>query len=170
MPNWCMNKMTIKGNDLALSEFAFRMKKRFSLEKILPTPKKFLEDADKVITSKIESKADMPDWYNWRLQHWGTKWEITNIEHSEQGAEMQLKDNGKTYSCEFDSAWNPPLIALEYLSKQIPDLEISLDYHDEMMNYTGRASFLNGDSDFVFEQPEPQFGDQIGDNDGNDLD
>jgi hypothetical protein len=68
-----------------------------------------------------------------------------------RGARLTFDQSGKLYTCEFDTAWHPPMIALENLSKQIPDLEIHLTYQDDMMNFTGRANFLNGESDFVFE-------------------
>ena len=99
----------------------------------------------------------MPDWYTWRLQHWGTKWDLRGIENeklTDGGAKLTLEKDNKSYSCEFDTAWHPPLIALESLSKQIPDLEIHLTYSDEMMNFTGIADIKDGDSQFIFEEPD----------------
>jgi len=155
MPNWSTNKMTVKGNDVALAKFASRMKGEFSLEKVLPTPPKLLEG------NPDANKGNPPEWYNWRLQHWGTKWDLRNAEGevaANRGAKLALDESGKAYTCEFDTAWHPPLVALENLSKQIPDLEIHLSYYDDMMNFTGKANFLNGESDFVFEEPSPIVG------------
>jgi hypothetical protein len=144
-----MNKMTVRGDDVALAKFASRMNGEFSLEKILPTPQKLLE------RSPDASKGEIPEWYNWRLQHWGTKWDLRGVKETAtgRGARLTFDQSGKSYTCEFDTAWHPPMIALENLSKQIPDLEIHLTYQDDMMNFTGRANFLNGESDFVFEEP-----------------
>lgn len=141
--------MTVRGDDVALAKFASRMNGEFSLEKILPTPQKLLE------RSPDASKGEIPEWYNWRLQHWGTKWDLRGVKETAtgRGARLTFDQSGKSYTCEFDTAWHPPMIALENLSKQIPDLEIHLTYQDDMMNFTGRANFLNGESDFVFEEP-----------------
>lgn len=143
--------MTVRGDDVALAKFASRMNGEFSLEKILPTPQKLLE------RSPDASKGEIPEWYNWRLQHWGTKWDLRGVKETAtgRGARLTFDQSGKSYTCEFDTAWHPPMIALESLSKQIPDLEIHLTYQDDMMNFTGRANFLNGESDFVFEEPAP---------------
>ena len=152
MPNWSMNKMKVEGDDEALVKFASRMKGEFTLDKILPTPPKLLED------NPDASEGGIPEWYNWRLQHCGTKWELRGVEDEKMtdgGAKLTLAESGKAYTCEFDTAWHPPLVALESLSKQIPNLKIHLSYHDDMMNFVGKANFENGESDFVFEQPSP---------------
>jgi len=149
--------MTVKGSVDALAQFASRMDGKFSLEKVLPTPEKLLVGQPDASEGQLGRSLDgsPPAWYAWRLQHWGTKWDIRDDE-----GELFVEDDGQTYRCEFDTAWNPPLIVLENLSRQIPDLEIEIKYSDETMSFVGHGDFKNGESDFVFEEPkfeEPKF-------------
>jgi hypothetical protein len=48
------------------------------------------------------------DWYSWRINHWGTKWDI-------ELCDVSISDDGKELSAHFDSAWSPPIEAYDAL-------------------------------------------------------
>ena len=133
MPNYCDNSLSIEGphdtlrkiHDLVRGE-----ENPFDFEKIIPMP------------------ADVEDWYDWRCENWGTKW-------NSSGA-LIVDDN--TY--EFDTAWSTPYEVLVELSKQFPNSTISVDYADEDIGSNCGSYVLkngelleetNGDDDFALD-------------------
>ncbi|MCA9214656.1 MAG: hypothetical protein KDB27_16400 [Planctomycetales bacterium] len=77
-----------------------------------------------------------PNWYGWRLQHWGTKWNAYYIGEAEI--------IGDSAHVRFDTAWSPPLPVLDRLSKEISGAAFVLKYFDEGWGFAGWANFRNG--------------------------
>ena len=55
-----------------------------------------------------------PDWYSWRVNNWGTKWEVT-IEYWERD---DNDDGSATFSFNFDSAWGPPVGVYDHVCEK----------------------------------------------------
>ena len=136
MPNWVDNNVVIMGpredlyhllevaNSLAADENTSTL---FSLEKLRPMPVELVG---------TNAPADNPNWYNWCMMNWGTKWdiEVTSID--------KTQDNSVSFG--FLSAWSPPLEAFQYASKQFPSLEISIRYAEPGMGFAGSAYYAGG--------------------------
>jgi hypothetical protein len=72
------------------------------------------------------------DWYSWSTSNWGTKW---------NASEPVANDN----SIEFQTAWSTPEPVLIELSKQHPEVTITIRYADEDIGSNcGRFVLLNG--------------------------
>ena len=102
MPNWCNNSITIKGSIESIKQLWENATAEGSglLNAIAPMPKE-LEG-----TTAPSSDGSMT-WYSWRVNNWGTKWEVDTeglefIDHEDGTAEI---------SGYFDSAWAPPIDA-----------------------------------------------------------
>ncbi|CAB4129729.1 hypothetical protein UFOVP115_101 [uncultured Caudovirales phage] len=65
------------------------------------------------------------DWYNWNVRNWGTKWEID----TDQSWINRVSDTEVRY--ELQTAWSPPVEALDNLAKQYPTLAFGLRSIDE---------------------------------------
>lgn len=77
------------------------------------------------------------DWYNWNNNNWGTKWDVCG--------DATITDHSGTHiAYRFDTAWSPPVPALERLSEQYPNLEITLDWEEEQ-GFGGEIVFKDGD-------------------------
>ena len=130
MPNWCTNDVTIWGleeqpaKDLIAAAEAGKL-----LQWIAPMPEE-LED------TKAPSD-DGINWYNWRVNKWGTKWDVS-CHH----IDLQSEEGG-TYTVElsFDSAWSPPIQAFEVLQEKYPDIDYDIYYFEPGCDYVG----CNGD-------------------------
>jgi hypothetical protein len=63
----------------------------------------FLENLDS--EKRLELNEDgVPNWYDWRIENWGTKWEVNS-------EDLCVVDNGDGTSYiwgDFVSAWSPP--------------------------------------------------------------
>lgn len=74
------------------------------------------------------------DWYDWRINNWGTKWNAYETK--------LLNDN----SIGFQTAWSTPLDIIKELSLQYPSLEFEVKYADEDYGYNvGEYLFKNGE-------------------------
>jgi len=71
-------------------------------------------------------------WYDWKINHWGTKWNTDDV-----------SADGNNFG--FNTAWNTPRLVLIELSKQYPAVEIIVEYADEDLGYNcGVYKILNG--------------------------
>ena len=121
MPNHTSNKLTVSGSSELVARFKFDntgKEESLSLEKALPTPSKLLGD-------NAIKDGNMPDWYNWRVNNWGTKWDVYDTQPWEGN------------SVAFFSAWSPPIEWLRAIAEKYPDLSFQLDYADEGGGFVG---------------------------------
>lgn len=72
------------------------------------------------------AKYGYPDWYEWRIDKWGTKWDVRT---------KRYECCGDTISMDFRTGWNTPQAALLELSWQYPGLTIYVEYADEDLGF-----------------------------------
>ena len=102
----------------------------------------------------LSEKFGFSDWYSWRVNSWGTKWDVT---------ESCIIDNEDTeFAVSFDSAWSPPFPWLEYIAPQFPDLKFKMTYQEPGMGYCGVATW---DSENGFDSEDGEL--EYMDDDGN---
>ena len=147
MPNWCDNRLVIstwseteKEDEARKQIEEFRDKAKLieedgteatslSLNKLYPMPKEL---------EGTKAPSDNPNWYDWRVEHWGTKWDI----------DCCLNYDDEDYlEYSFQSAWSPPVLFLEKVSKDFPLLRFILKYEEEGCGFLGRAIAVNGQVD-----------------------
>ena len=138
MPNWVMNTLSITGTPEVIaqmkaqlsapyevSHYDFRSKETetikveqpFSFWNIIkPTDLEAYNDAK----DKPQTGAD--HWYSWNIRNWGTKWDVRGVQASESPESLGFG---------FDTAWSPPIEAIDKLAEQYPTASITLDYTEE---------------------------------------
>ena len=130
MPNWCSNSITITG----------------PAAKIRALWEQTIQDADdetgllnamhpmpKHLHGTTAPSADGQDWYSWRVDNWGTKWEV-----SSEGLEFTENADGTAeISGWFDSAWSPPIGAYERFVEQNEDCSLTASYFEPGMDFAG---------------------------------
>ena len=147
MPNWCLNEVRVyfpdkKTRDEFLTycegtrrevmntgpnkEDVIDQEVHVTIEfnKIIPEP----SDEEKV--EHVGSVEDW-DWYAWRIQHWGTKWEPDIISFD--------REDDETIYWEFYTAWGPPAgiygkLMDDWVDK---DVQISWFYREDGMQFAG---------------------------------
>lgn len=129
MSNWCANQLTVTG---ATPELRAYLKARgFSFEKINPPAKP---------TPSPESMEVIQH----QIAAWGTKWDLD--ENDQRRVADELLEMGNAF---FDTAWSPPIAALEALSGKFPHDSFRLDYCEPGMSFAGTTTFEGGMSDDV---------------------
>lgn len=88
-----------------------------------------------------------PDWFDWRVKHWGTKW---NACHSDSLDTLILKEGyvKGSYSLQytFETAWNMPEPFFLALSKVFPEITVEVQYANEDIGAdVGMMSFEGGE-------------------------
>jgi len=148
MPNWCNNHIEIRGDEKQVRELWERAQKVGLLQALYPIPAE-LEDTT--------APHDTPNWYDWRLSYWGTKWDV-DLSELEYGVESVYDHEGKATTeayivGQFDSAWSPPDMAIENYVDSFERIEdaptISLYYHEPGMTYVGQN--FNGLEDYYLD-------------------
>lgn len=123
MPNWCSNQLLFENEsdcdkvwkcmavphlkerfDFVSQNIFFIKCETISFNKIIPEPKTKEECPERYIKT-VESLSDDPrpwfDWYNWRCDNWGVKWDASDV---------YLDLNEKSIS--FSTPWGPPCSSL----------------------------------------------------------
>jgi hypothetical protein len=129
MPNWCQNHLTVTG---ATPEFrAWLADHGFSFEKMNPLRK-----------PRKSRKADPNGWSMLDLccTAWGTKCDLA--ENEQRQVAEELLDSASAF---FDTAWSPPMQAIEALSRKFPEVAFQLDYCELGMFFAGTAMFQDGE-------------------------
>ena len=94
------------------------------------------------------------NWYNFNNREWGTKWDI-GVADDVKYSETELQEESDTsLHYRFDTAWSPPTPAIQELSKQYPELKITLSYEEES-EWGGEIEYLAGEEVSVDEYDSP---------------
>jgi hypothetical protein len=134
MPNDCYNYLEAPDGDVSLlADYISTAKSAYSdypdvhldFQKILPMPKEL---------EGTTAPSDGPNWYNWCLANWGTKWNSYDGNVTESGIS-------------FNTAWAPPVPVIVELSKQIGK-PLRLIYDEPGMNFCGEV-LAEPDGSFV---------------------
>jgi hypothetical protein len=93
-------------------------------------------DSDNPLKTKpIPRPEGAVDWYQWSIEHWGTKWNAYDTAVSEDERVVR-----------FDTAWSHPWPVIEALSKKWPTHVLEVAYADEDLGHNfGMYRVLNGE-------------------------
>jgi len=122
MPNWCDNSVTLTHEDKSKVD---------ALEAVL-------QSEDKQVFQHLRPmpESEKDNWYDWNINHWGTKWEMSIID-------WERRDDNSIW-ISFETAWAPPIAIYEYLDDQ--EWQVEGLYHESGMTFCGIWS--DGDDDY----------------------
>lgn len=69
------------------------------------------------------------DWYNWRNEHWGVKWDASESDIGYDGGDLAI--------IHFDTAWGPPEPIFYALCELYPEVNIEAFYDEPGMQIAG---------------------------------
>lgn len=153
MPNWCNNTLFVEGDLNALMDFKKRVLKvnehntiNFTMEDLMPTPPELLEQTSPAMwrgdendedgkkefekqLDELKEKYGYTDWYNWRVDNWGTKWDTAESEVDEM--------DGKSLIVHYNTAWGPNDGFVKFASEVYPSLKFRLSFEEPGMGFCG---------------------------------
>ena len=156
MPNWCENSVTIFGTKEKIAQIRSVIKNYNQGDKVgflgycVPEPDYTVtpvaktypeisavyanseEEKEKAIKNEPTIRED--SWWDWRVQNWGTKWEV-DIEC--------MSDDDDFISLSFVSAWSPPIEAYCTLLNHPEIIGVRANYYEPGCNFVG--IFVDGE-------------------------
>lgn len=182
MPNWCNNLLTMKSKNRKLleevqssvSEGIRADREKGLLNHFRPMPDDLTNTVKGCDNSIPEWQKDssrllmklhgVDNWYDWAVKHWGTKWDVLSCVHCDL---IGLDDDVWMLSIEFETAWSPPINAIEYFVKFEKKTlsEVTLQYIETGVGYCGVHNFLDRSESFEIDNylEEDIPGDLVGD-------
>ena len=73
-------------------------------------------------------KYGTDNWYDWSIEHWGTKWDAYDCQGSPQEGTLI-----------FFTAWNPPDEIIKALCKKYPNSDLDWFYEEEGIQFAGHC-------------------------------
>ncbi len=151
MPNWCNNNISITGPNSVIDKIEKITKEEDNKNGLLqffnPMPKE-LEG-----TTSPSSSADKPQpmidgfdcWYDWRVENWGTKWEVCEFYGVDRQYHSENNEGESTITFGFDSAWAPPINAYDQFLRDNSDCSLKAWYYEGGCDFMGEWD--NGQDD-----------------------
>jgi hypothetical protein len=144
MPNYCQNDLYITADKDTIDKLQAAFEKGELLETLRPQP----TYEGYAPNGQPCTSEGMPDWWNWRVANWGTKWDVGGKDA------LSVRDSDTEIRFSFDSAWSPPVQALQSRD----DITYRLYYCECGMAFCGIADGGDGfhdDETYEFgEEPE----------------
>ena len=145
MPNWCSNEVTIEGTKEDMAKFVeecftdFKGTPVLDFAKVMPEPDYDQPQKDGTHNNGVQKELHdvMPDWWNWRNDNWGTKW---NLVPSPEGNLTGYELVGQTDSfieLDFETAWSPPAGIYDAIFEKYPDLDVNWFYREDGCQLAG---------------------------------
>jgi hypothetical protein len=120
VPNWCSNRATITGPEPVIQEIKEQLTRDDPelLSWMVPQP---------------NFEGDQ-DWYMWRVNNWGTKWDICDV-YIDDDKEQD------TISFSFNTAWAPPVEAFTTWAFTDGRVQFSLEYWEPGCGFVGETTY-----------------------------
>ena len=146
MPNYCNNNIVITGPNSVIDkiEKIANGDKGDLLQYFYPMPKA-LEDTtaplqkDATKEEKAKAKENLKkygydNWYDWRVENWGTKWDIMEFYNINR---KKIGEDESEISLGFDTAWAPALGAYERFIDKNSNCSLKAYYYEPGCDFMG---------------------------------
>lgn len=153
MPNWVYNHLTLEGNKELVDEVVAQLAKPYTKGEVKYSNPiisfwNIVKPSDEILEEYIGvanagSITNPNNWYSWNNNNWGTKWDIGSADGEEYPETSMNRVDDTTVAYNFQTAWSPPIPAIETLSTNYPDLGITLSYEEEQ-GWGGEIEIHNG--------------------------
>lgn len=118
MPNWVSNRVTITGPAPVIRE----------ITEILN------QDGTPLLNWMVPEPKDNEGWYDWRVNNWGCKWDISDVYFENQAEEDSIEFS-------FCSPWGPPEAAFETWAEADGRVQFNLEYWEPGIGFVGSLSY-----------------------------
>lgn len=165
MPNWVFNHLSIEGDAGQIEKVKNQLNKPiqkhyvekgetkttnysnpiFSFWNIVAPPDEKLDEYFEThgfVDGKKTGESPF-NWYSFNNREWGTKWDVAVADEARYSDTSLESESSTSLYYRFDTAWSPPLSAIEKLSEQYPELEITLGFEEEQ-GWGGEYLFVGG--------------------------
>ncbi len=143
MPNWCSNTLIVAGEQTELLRFAESVKGTEDGEETGLTFQHIKPEPPNIGSDGTVINGVMPDWYQWRVENWGTKWDASDVMGPDLEEATRWSPAKLTFS--FMTAWAPPQPVILKASQDWPTLTFVLSYDEGGMDFGGYDVYQKGE-------------------------
>ena len=118
MPNWMRTALEVSGDQKLREKFfnaigqGLESEQPIDFEKIIPPPDNLFRGNIGNDEEKYCKDNNLPNWYDWNRENWGTKWNASYCE-------LRPSKQGDSTVLLFETAWSLPLPILEKLEHML---------------------------------------------------
>ena len=140
MPNWFNFTLDVSGKKEEVQNFVDNVKGsmdyeteecEFDFNHFVPQPDNIFRGALGNKEEEYCKENNLPNWYNWNVTHWGTKW---NAVVDDSFWISELKDNA-TFRYDMRTAWADPRPIIVKMLEKYPDLDFEINGEEESNAY-----------------------------------
>jgi hypothetical protein len=137
MPNHCYQQVYLRGPSHLIHHLHLALSKSEPefCNTIAPMP-------FEVWAKETQPDQVLPEWYKWRCENWGTKWDVCAVEiddtyrsKSKDGLEYSDDQKVAWFAFRCWTAWNPPVPVWDRLHAM--GIEVEAEYQDEGEMFEG---------------------------------
>ena len=150
MPNHCANRIEIQGEAKDVKRVKKFLENKdtdtcFDFNNVIPMPEKIVgrvtykhsdpeslvpvPDPETFKNRRLRKVYGTDNWYDWRILHWGTKW------NSYDGKIDNEDEEYIVYT--FDTAWSPPEPVIQALREKFEEVNITAFFDEPGMEIAG---------------------------------
>jgi hypothetical protein len=152
MPNWCYNQVKlVHANTAEIKRVVDAYNGTGLMQEFYPCPQELIDtvaghvgtaDSPEQLAHQARmdeniDKYDYANWYDWRVNNWGTKWDVNDPNS------LVYTDGDTAIEFFFDTAWAPPIAFYNQMLEL--GFEVTAYYWEPGMSFCG--SYSNGDAD-----------------------
>jgi hypothetical protein len=156
MPNWCTNELNLYGPKEDVESFMKKVVQEEGkiclFESTYPTPVELMGEAtfkkvDELTPEDLVliEEYGASDWYHWRINKWGTKWESEDT-YLLFERDIEGKEEFKEIAYRFDTAWGPAIDWQKKVSEDYPNIIFHLWYEETGMGFAGTLTNFGGET------------------------
>jgi len=134
MPNWCANTLRITPTTDKARALLPQIAEAFAAENLpqWQSAFQFIHPMPEALKG-TSAPSDSPNWYDWCVANWGTKWSESHV--------VVVQSTANELQVCFDTAWSPP-IGIYYQLLEL-GFDVTATYAEQGMGYAGY--WHNGD-------------------------
>lgn len=135
MPNWFNFTLDVSGKEEDVQAFVQNVKgsKHYDTEGYEFDFNHFIPQPDNIFRGALGNKEeeyckenDIPNWYNWNVVHWGTKWNAVVDD---------WQDDGNSVTYHMRTAWTDPRPIIIKMIEKYPHLDFWVSGEEESNEY-----------------------------------
>jgi hypothetical protein len=151
MPNWFYFTLDVSGKKEEVQNFVDNVKGskhydtegyEFDFNHFIPQPDDIFKDSLGEKERRECKENDIPNWYDWNVAHWGTKWNAVVDD---------WQDDGNSVTYYMRTAWSDPRPIIIKMIEKYPHLDFWVSGEEESNSY----GIYVCSSDNVFLEEEP---------------
>lgn len=168
MPNWFYLTIHLSGKDKDVEQFVENVKgsekygttgAQFDFNHFIPQPDNIYRESISSDTRKELDAKGIPNWYDWNVKNWGTKWNA-NVDCA--FCLSSVEGFPTEYEYQMATAWADPRPVLHKMFEMYPDIDFTISGSEEADEY---GIYISTSEDIYLEE-EPIY---VNPNDGREV-